>query len=101
MNGRRTSRVATLAASSGVRLAVRAGIHTGLALGDTRNVAARVQAPAERGTVGITAATNRLVPGLFVVEDIGVHALKGVREPARLYRVWVSQAEGWRPSSSH
>jgi len=86
----------------GIRLAARVGIHTGpvvigemgggaksetLALGDTTNLAARVQGAAEPDTVVITAATQRLVGGLFVVEDRGPQRLKGVREPVTLYRV--------------
>ena len=84
------------------RLAARVGIHTGpvvigemgggaksetLALGDTTNLAARVEGAAEPDTVVITAATERLVGGLFVVEDRSPLALKGVREPVTLYRV--------------
>src|SRR6185369_14995451 len=42
---------------------------------------------AEPDTVVITAATQRLVGGLFVVEDRGPQTLKGVREPVTLYRV--------------
>jgi class 3 adenylate cyclase len=85
-----------------VSLAVRLGIHTGLvvigeigeagkhenlALGDTPNIAARAQAIAEPDTVVITAATHRLVRGLFDCQDLGSHALKGVAAPLRLYRV--------------
>jgi class 3 adenylate cyclase len=55
--------------------------------GDTPNIAARVQAAAVPGTVLITAETHRLVAGMFVVEDRGPQALKGVREPVTLYRV--------------
>ena len=55
--------------------------------GDTPNVAARVQAAAEPGTVVITDATHRLVSGLFIVEDHGAHPLKGVERPVQLYRV--------------
>ena len=33
-----------------------------------------------------TAATHRLATGMFRVEDAGLHALKGVREPVRVYR---------------
>jgi class 3 adenylate cyclase/predicted ATPase len=87
---------------AGGTLAVRVGLHTGgvvmgrmgagergeiTALGDTPNVAARVQALAAPGTVVITATTHRLVSGLFIVEDLGTHGLKGIREPVQLFRV--------------
>ena len=66
-------------AGDGTRLAVRIGMHTGPVViadggevfGETANVAARVQGAAEPDTVLITAATQRLVPGMFVVEDCG------------------------------
>jgi class 3 adenylate cyclase/predicted ATPase len=86
---------ATLAAGDGTRLAVRIGMHTGPVViadggevyGETANVAARVQGVAAPDTVVITAATQRLVTGLFVVEERGAQHLKGVREPVTLYRV--------------
>jgi class 3 adenylate cyclase len=85
----------TLAARDGPRLAVRIGMHTGPVVivddgevfGETANVAARAQSAAEPDTVVITAATQRLVAGMFVVEGRGPQALKGVREPVTLYRV--------------
>jgi class 3 adenylate cyclase/tetratricopeptide (TPR) repeat protein len=55
--------------------------------GDTPNIAARVQTAADPGTVLITADTHRLISGLFVVEDRGAQALKGVQRPVQLYRV--------------
>jgi hypothetical protein len=55
--------------------------------GDTPNIAARVQAAAAPSTILITADTHRLVSGLFVVEDRGTQALKGVERPVQLYRV--------------
>jgi class 3 adenylate cyclase/predicted ATPase len=55
--------------------------------GDTPNIAARVQAAAEPGTVVITNAAYRLVSGLFVVEDRGPRSLKGIEKPVQLYRV--------------
>jgi class 3 adenylate cyclase/tetratricopeptide (TPR) repeat protein len=55
--------------------------------GDTPNIAARVQAAAAPATVLVTAATHRLVSGLFVVEDRGAQALKGIEQPVQLYRV--------------
>jgi class 3 adenylate cyclase/tetratricopeptide (TPR) repeat protein len=86
---------ATFAAGDGTHLAVRIGIHTGgvviadggEAFGEPLNVAARVQNAAEPDTVVITAATQHLVAGMFVVEDRGPQTLKGVREPVTLYRV--------------
>jgi class 3 adenylate cyclase/predicted ATPase len=83
-------------------LQVRIGIHTGLvvigeigssekreilALGETPNIAARVQGQAEPNEVVISAATYRLVEGLFECEDRGQPALKGVSTPLTLYRV--------------
>jgi hypothetical protein len=46
-----------------------------------------VQSAAEPDTVVITDAVHRLVSGLFVVEDRGAHALKGIDRPVQLYRV--------------
>jgi class 3 adenylate cyclase/tetratricopeptide (TPR) repeat protein len=84
----------------GKRLAVRVGIHTGEVMirpeegdtgnhfyGETPNIASRVQSSAEPNSVCISAATQRLVAGFFVVEDLGPHILKGVPDPMRLYRV--------------
>src|SRR5439155_174158 len=42
---------------------------------------------AEPDTVLVTAAAHRLVSGLFLVEERGAHALKGVPAPVTLYRV--------------
>ncbi len=79
-------------------LAVRIGIHTGLivigdigdsvrreqlALGDTPNIAARLQGHAEPGTIVISEHTRRLLAGNFVCADMGALAIKGIREPVR------------------
>jgi class 3 adenylate cyclase/predicted ATPase len=82
------------------RLAVRVGIHTGMvvvgelgphggnvALGDTMNVAARIEAAAAPDTVVCSGATLRLVSGLFVTRDLGAHELKGIDPPLHLYQV--------------
>jgi predicted ATPase/class 3 adenylate cyclase len=86
----------------GVRLAVRLGIHTGpvvvgaigsgarrerLALGDTPNLAARLQSLAEPDTVVLSDTTARLVQGYFVCQDGGVQTLKGLDSPVRLFQV--------------
>ena len=56
---------------------------TGEVFGDAPNVAARVQAAAEPGSVLITANVQRQMAGLFVVEDKGAHDLKGVSAAGR------------------
>jgi class 3 adenylate cyclase len=86
----------------GVRLAVRLGIHTGLvvigeigsggrqeqlALGETPNIAARLQGLAAPDMVVISAATAELVQGYFVCQLLGAPALKGVPQPLQVYRV--------------
>src|SRR6266850_1013535 len=86
----------------GVRVAVRLGIHTGLvvvgevgsgsrqenlALGDTPNIAARLQGLAAPDTVAISAATFRLVQGYFTSEHLGEHTLRGVAAPVSVYRI--------------
>jgi len=77
------------------QLAVRIGLESGPVVidaagevfGEAPNIAARVQAAAEPGTVLVTSTVQRLVAGLFIVEDKGAHELKGVPAPVRLYRV--------------
>jgi class 3 adenylate cyclase len=60
---------------------------TGEVFGEAPNIAARVQALADPGTILITAAMQRQVAGLFVAEDRGAHQLKGVPAPVTLYRL--------------
>src|SRR5712691_237888 len=86
----------------GIRLAVRLGIHTGLAvvgemgsqgrqeqlaLGETPNVAARLQTIAHPNTVVLSADTHRLVQGYFDYEALGNHDMRGVSQPLAVYRV--------------
>jgi class 3 adenylate cyclase len=84
-------------------LQVRVAVHTGLAVvgrlgdgsdpdamaivGETPNIAARLQTIAEPGTVIIGAPTHRLVEGFFNCRSLGAHSLKGVVEPLELYSV--------------
>jgi class 3 adenylate cyclase len=98
---------ARLVQDKGVRLAVRIGIHTGLvvvgemgsgdrhehlALGDTPNLAARLQGLADPDTMVISDATSRLAQGYFVCQDRGVQALKGLDTPVRVYQVVAESA---------
>src|SRR3990172_5672566 len=84
-------------------LQVRVGIHSGLVVvgemgggkkrepmaivGETPNIAARLQGLAEPNTVVISSATYRLVEGLFDCQDLGLHTLKGVSAPVQMYRI--------------
>jgi predicted ATPase len=61
--------------------------HEHLALGETPNIAARIQGLAQPNTVAISDTTYRLVQGYFVCQDLGAHALRGVTEARRLYHV--------------
>src|SRR5271163_1726638 len=85
-------------------LSARIGIESGSVVvdaagevfGEAPNVAARVQAAAEPGTVLVTASVQRQTAGLFVVEDKGAHDLKGVPAPVPLYRVVRASGGGRR-----
>ena len=87
----------------GVDVAVRIGVATGsvvvgdiigdgaseeaAVLGETPNLAARLQNVAEPNQLVISPVTHRLVSGLFELDDIGEHNLKGISEPVRIWRV--------------
>jgi hypothetical protein len=63
------------------------GRHENLALGETPNIAARLEGLAQPNTAMISPVTAQLVQRVFVLEDLGPHELKGVTEPMRLYTV--------------
>src|SRR5262249_31081313 len=83
-------------------VAVRIGIHTGLvvvgqmgsagrqeqlALGETPNIAARIQGLAEPNTILISTDTYRLTEGYFECQALGEHSIRGVSQPLNIYRV--------------
>jgi len=86
-----------------VRLRARVGIATGLVVvgdligegsaqeqsvvGETPNLAARLQAIAEPNAVVIGASTRRLVGDLFEYRDLGAVDVKGVAEPVWAWQV--------------
>jgi class 3 adenylate cyclase/predicted ATPase len=69
---------------------------TGEVFGEAPNVAARVQAVAEPGSILITAAVQRQTAGLFVAEERGRRELKGMSAPITLYRVVRASGGGRR-----
>ena len=103
--------VARLETRAAEPLAVRIGIATGVVVigelsregalrehavvGETPNVAARLLALAEPGTIVVAASTRRLLGDLFRLRDLGRHEVKGIAEPVA---AWV--AEGVSDSES-
>ena len=95
--------VARLETRAAEPLAVRIGIATGLVVigdlsregalrehavvGDTPNLAARLQALAEPGTIVVAASTRRLLGDLFLLRDLGRHEVKGIAEPVAAWAV--------------
>jgi predicted ATPase len=69
---------------------------TGEVFGDAPNVAARVQAAAEPGSVLVTMNVQRQVAGLFVAEEQGARELRGVVEPVQLFRIVRASGGGRR-----
>jgi predicted ATPase len=66
--------------------------HEQLALGETPNLAARIQGLAAPDALLISAATYRLVQGYFACEDLGMQNLRGVAIPMQVYRVIQARA---------
>src|SRR5215471_7043030 len=95
--------VAQLDTRAAEPLAVRIGIASGVVVigdfggegalrkhavvGETPNLAARLQSLAEPGTVAIAASTRRLLGDLFRLRDLGWHEVKGIAEPVAAWAV--------------
>ena len=94
-----------------LHLQTRVGIATGLVVvgdligsgeaqergivGETPNLAARLQGIAEPNTVVIAESTRKLLGNLFELEDLGAQDLKGIAGPVRAWAaVRTSSAEG-------
>ncbi|MEA3135539.1 MAG: hypothetical protein QOG17_3385, partial [Gammaproteobacteria bacterium] len=93
--------VPKLATAAGSPLQVRVGIATGLVVvgdligagaaqeqavvGETPNLAARLQALADPDTVVIAESTRKLLGNLFELRDLGARDLKGIAGPARAW----------------
>jgi class 3 adenylate cyclase/predicted ATPase len=100
-----------------VRLASRAGICTGRvvvgqigrggpgetmeAVGETPNIAARLQTVAEPNTLVVSESTQRLTSAAFDFQDLGFKEFKGVTKPLRTYRVISAKNKGTRFEAAH
>jgi class 3 adenylate cyclase/predicted ATPase len=113
--------LALIAAVAGLKtrspLKIRVGIATGLVVvghlipsgesdivGETPNLAARLQSLAKPSMVVIAESTRRLLGSLFQLQDLGMRNLKGIPGPVRSWAVLqpssvVSRFEALRPSS--
>jgi class 3 adenylate cyclase/tetratricopeptide (TPR) repeat protein len=94
--------VGGIAGPDGTRLQARIGIATGLGVvgeivgtgsaqehtivGETPNLAARLQSLAAPDTILISEATQHLLGGMFDLEPIGKHELKGFARPVPVWR---------------
>jgi class 3 adenylate cyclase len=93
---------ARLQASHGIPLQIRIGVNTGpvvvgpvgndrkmdyTAIGDTTNLASRLQALAPPGGILISESTHRLVRGFFNVESVGPLGVRGKSGPVTAYAV--------------
>jgi class 3 adenylate cyclase len=93
---------AELRRESGLNFSVRMGLNSGevvvgtigddlqldyTAIGHTVGLAERIESLAEPGQAYLTEHTARLVGGFFGLRDLGTFGLKGVREPARVFRL--------------
>jgi len=100
-----------------VKLKARVGIATGLVVvgdligegsaqeqsvvGETPNLAARLQALAEPGTVIVAASTRRLVGNLFEYRDLGAAEVKGIAAPVPVWQVLRPRAVASRFEALH
>lgn len=90
-----------------IQLAVRVGVHTGLvviggigggdkrstALGETPNIAARIQDHATQNTVVVSERTHELLGERFDYVSLGDHPLKGFTQPLELYCITKVRAQ--------
>ena len=92
-------------------LQVRIGIATGLvvvssadksAVGETMNLASRLQAIAEPGSIVVSERVRRLAGGTFEYVDLGEQMLKGIAKSTHAFRILgVSQAASRFEAATH
>jgi class 3 adenylate cyclase/tetratricopeptide (TPR) repeat protein len=102
-------------AAGGREIAIRVGVSSGLVvvgagedglgatdvIGETPNVASRLQALAEPNSVVIAPSTYRLTSNVFEYRDLGEHGLKGLSHPMRVRQVLRARALDSRFEAYH
>ena len=71
------------------------------AVGETPNIAARLQTLADINTVLISESTRRLVWSAFDLQDLGPQEIKGITEPMHVYRVLAAKNVASRFEATH
>jgi class 3 adenylate cyclase len=108
---------AVAALKAPVSLQTRVGVATGLVVvgdllgsgeaqecgivGDTPNLAARLQGIAEPNTVVVAAGTRRLLGNLFELDDLGSRDLKGITGPVRAWAALRASSVASRFEAQH
>ncbi|HSW22967.1 MAG TPA: adenylate/guanylate cyclase domain-containing protein, partial [Burkholderiaceae bacterium] len=97
-------------------ISVRIGVHTGMvvvgemgaggtrevhAIGETPNIAARIQGEATADSVCVSAATARLLDPRFQTRSMGVRPLKGVAKEVELFAVDAASVASEREPARH
>ena len=110
-------KVARLKRPDGQPLQSRVGIATGLVVageaggvgpageetvvGETPNLAARLQSEAEPGTVLVSPSTHRITANFFEYSFLGTYVIKGFRDPLALWRALRESASESRFAAAH
>ncbi|MGA9561489.1 MAG: AAA family ATPase, partial [Pseudolabrys sp.] len=71
------------------------------AVGETPNIAARLQTLAAANTVFISESTRRLVSSAFDFQDLGLQKLRGLTEPLHVYRAHAAKNIASRFDAAH
>lgn len=65
-----------------------------IAIGETPNLASRLQSEAEPGDVVVSDAIWRLVSSVFLAEPLGVRSLKGIKRPVEIFKILKYHPDG-------
>ncbi|HSW24919.1 MAG TPA: AAA family ATPase, partial [Burkholderiaceae bacterium] len=106
----------TITGAPGAEIQLRMGLNTGMvvvgkigdnlrmdytAVGDTTNLAARLQGSAAPGSIRVGATTREAAAAHFAFKDLGRHALKGIAETVSVFEPLADQPGGAAASGRH